>query len=409
MLLFKTTIFPLVLKMNKVFRSLFLSTLLMFSMVASGKRIYSVDEVLAIALANNQGLKADTFGIVQQLHLKKSAFNIPAPEFFWESPTGNFYTGSITQSMDFPLVYVNQLELQKRKLRLAIKQYAANGVELNIAIRTIYLQLQLDHEKIRLSRQQDSLLGQIAKAADLQFQNGQIDYLQKLYAEQEYVEATSKFSSSLIEYNSNKEQLGLLAGISEEFDVLSLQKLELPGILFSDSELSQNKSLDVLIESERISEYSIRLEKNKLLPGVAFGYFNQGERTTPLQNRFRFGLTIPLWLWQYKGNIQAAKAEHEVNKFRTNDFRQKLSIEHSKSIAALKKKQAVLDYYEARGQRYADEILNVAPRLHQAGVTDLISFLRSVSEAFKIREQHAEAVAGYNESILQLKFLNGQL
>ena len=52
----------------------------------------------------------------------QQTINIPNPEFFWESPTGSFNTGSITQSIEFPTVYGKQVQLQKQQVTIAEKE-----------------------------------------------------------------------------------------------------------------------------------------------------------------------------------------------------------------------------------------------------------------------------------------------
>ena len=78
--------------------------------------VITVEEAVAKAIKTNRNVQAASQKIIQQKQLVKSAINLPNPEFFWESPTGNFYTGSITQSFEFPSVYSNQHRLQKQQV-----------------------------------------------------------------------------------------------------------------------------------------------------------------------------------------------------------------------------------------------------------------------------------------------------
>ena len=78
----------------------------------------------------------------QQQQLLKSAINLPNPEFFWESPTGNFYTGSITQSFEFPTVYGKQVQLQKQQVVIAEKDKFRTEKEVSYRIHLLYLAIQ---------------------------------------------------------------------------------------------------------------------------------------------------------------------------------------------------------------------------------------------------------------------------
>lgn len=97
------------------------------SLQSTAQQVLTENEAVAKALANNKNIQAASLQVKQQQQLLKSAINLPNPEFFLESPTGNFYTGSITQSFEFPTVYNNQYRLQKRQIGVAQKRKAVNG------------------------------------------------------------------------------------------------------------------------------------------------------------------------------------------------------------------------------------------------------------------------------------------
>ena len=96
-----------------MFRNVFTGFLLLAAVNVNAQSVLTETEAITKTLANNKNINAASLQVKQQQQLLKSAFNIPNPEFFWESPTGNFYTGSITQSIEFPSVYTNQYRLQK--------------------------------------------------------------------------------------------------------------------------------------------------------------------------------------------------------------------------------------------------------------------------------------------------------
>ena len=94
---------------------------------AATAQFVSENEVVSRALANSKNIKADSLNILQQRTLVKSSVNLPNPEFFWESPTGTFYTGSITQSIEFPTVYTKQRAVQRARVRLAQRRTQKPG------------------------------------------------------------------------------------------------------------------------------------------------------------------------------------------------------------------------------------------------------------------------------------------
>ena len=105
-----------------MFRTTITGFILLVAVTANTQTVLTETEAISKTLANNKNINAASLQVKQQQQLLKSAFNIPNPEFFLESPTGNFYTGSITQSIEFPSVYRNQYRLQRGQIAIAQKE-----------------------------------------------------------------------------------------------------------------------------------------------------------------------------------------------------------------------------------------------------------------------------------------------
>ena len=162
-------------------------------------------------------------------------------------------------------------------------------------------------------------------------------------------------------------------------------------------------------QSILIAEKNISLQKAKALPGLAFGYFNQGERNAPIGNRFRVGFTVPLWFGQYKSNINAAKTEWEINKLKTSGLLQQLSIQLLQANNELAIYNQSLQYYYNTGIPKANEIIRTAKRFFESGENDYINYLRNINDAFVIQIKYLEANRNYNQALLVINYLTGKL
>ena len=189
---------------------------------------------------------------------------------------------------------------------------------------------------------------------------------------------------------------------------LSNQLLE-PALVNDSNGLVSNPAIQLYKQTELISQKNIELQKNKSLPGLAVGYFNQGERSTAIGNRFRFGITVPLWFWQYKSNINAAKTELEVNKQKTNGLQQQLSTQILQAQNELSINKQSVSYYQLTAIKKANEIINTAKRFFESGETDYINYLRNINDAFGIQIKYLEAIRNYNQAIISIKYLTGTL
>ncbi|MEO7306839.1 MAG: TolC family protein [Ferruginibacter sp.] len=390
-------------------RSTFIVISLFLSVASFCQKQISETDAVSMAVKNSKNISASDLVIKQQKQLLKSSINLPNPEVFVESPTGNFYTGSVTQSIEFPTVYGKQYQLQKQRIGLAEKEKIVTEIEIKFQVKQLYLLLQYADTLQKQLYIQDTVYAGIASSASRQFDAGQINYLQKVFTETQYGEIHNQYLQSQISVSNLQSQLQFLTGLQEPFRAIQLTS-QLMGVAVQDSAaLIYNPTIQLYKQTQNISQKNIELQKNKALPGLAIGYFNQGERSTPVGNRFRFGITVPLWFGQYKGNINAARTELEIAKQKTNGLQQQLSVQLIQAQNELTMNEQSLKYYQTTGIKKANEIINTAKRFFESGENDYINYLRNINDAYLIQLKYLEAIRNYNQSILSIKYLTGTL
>lgn len=382
------------------------------SLPAAAQQVLTENEAVAKALANNKNIQAASLQVKQQQQLLKSAINLPNPEFFFESPTGNFYTGSITQSFEFPTVYSNQYRLQKQQIGVAQKEKQLTEAELKYRVKVLYLEIQYAESLSTQLFIQDTLYEKVMLSAIRQFKAGQIDYLQQTFAETQYGEIHNQYQQSLVRASSLKAQLQWFTGIKDTISVeplaISLSQVQL-SLAPDSTALFANPALQILQQQENVAKQNIALQKSKALPGLAFGYFNQGERDTKWLNRFRVGVTIPLWFGQYKSNINAAKTEQQVIQSKQQGLQQDLSAQTINTSSEMRTNWQSVQYYQQTGLRKAQEVITTSQRFFVSGEIDYISLLRNSNDAYTVYQKYLEAVRNYNLSVINHKYLMGQL
>ena len=379
---------------------------------ASAQLLLSEAEAVARTLANSKNIYAASLQVKQQEQMLKASFNLPNPEFFWESPTGNFYTGSITQSIEFPTVYNNQYRLQKQQVGVAQKEKQVTEAALKYRVKTLYLEAQFNDSMVKQLYRQDTIYENIKLSALRQFNAGQIDYLQQLYAETQYGEIHNQYQQAVSRTRSAKAQLQWVTGMNEVIAVTPLIVFIAP--VSSDgypdsSALISNPSIQLLLQQQAAAKQNIALQKSKALPGLALGYFNQGERDSKWFNRFRFGVTIPLWVGQYKGNISAAKTAQEVIQNKQAGLQQDLSAQVINAGSEMQSNWLAVQYYQQTGLQKAQDIITTSRRFFESGEIDFINLMRNNNEAYSIYQKYLQAVRSYNLSVINHQYLMGQL
>ncbi len=378
----------------------------LFAFHAFTQSLLTEDEAVAKAIKNSKNANAAILNIKQQKQLQKSAVNIPNPELTWQSPTGAFYVGGVTQSFEFPTVYGKQYQLQKQKVGLAETQKVANDVVVAYQVRSLYLSIQYADSLKNLLYIQDTIYSKLANSAQRLFDAGQIDYLQKSYTETQYGEIHSQYEQSKINHQSLINQLKFIADISNVITFSPLTSIK--NTLLQDSSINQNINFLIAKQTELMAQKNLEIEQNKALPGLVLGYRNEGDRNTPTNLRFQFGLSVPLWFWQYKGNINAAKTDIKINQEKTLGVQQELSMQMMQIQNELAQNTQSLNYYEKTGLNKAAAIINTSQRFLNSGETDYINFLRNINDAYAIKMKYLEAIRNVNQSTISLNYLIGK-
>ena len=393
--------------MFKYFATFFL---IFFLSIVGFSQTVSETDLISMALKNSRNLSASNLTIKQQKQLLGASYNLPNPEVFVESPTGKFYTASITQSFEFPSVYGKQYQIQKQKIAFSEIEKAVGENDIKYQVKQLYISLQYAVALQQQLYEQDTIYKRLSSAAARQFDAGQIDYLQKLFAENSYADVHNQYLQAQLTGLNTEKQLQFIAAYPNQIIVAPLTNTGINFLTeFDSSSYKKSPSIALLNQSILIAEKNIALQKAKALPGLAFGYFNQGERNTPFQNRFRFGITLPLWFNQYKANISAAKTAFEIDKLKAGGLQQQISMQ----LLQAQSEQVVfaqsLRYYQSRGLNQAAEIITTAKRFYESGENDYISYLRNINDAYAIQIKYLETLKNYNQSTVSINYLKGTL
>jgi cobalt-zinc-cadmium efflux system outer membrane protein len=351
--------------------------------------------------------------VKQSRQLQKTTYNFSNPDLIAESPTGDFYAIGVLQSVNFPTYYLKQGQLLKQQTILSEKEREITQNDVKRFIRNLYLDLQFSQALSLSLRAQDSLFAKISQSAARQFEAGQIDYLAKMFAQAQYGEVHSKFVQSEADVRRAQNQLQFYASLHQPMQVTPIKKNNhnsRVGIVVSQDSLliSSAPSVQFWQQQQVVSRKSLQLEKQKALPGLVVGYLNQGPKSTPANYRFRVGITVPVWFWQYSGNIRAARTGLLITDQKMLAQRQSFISEFGLASYDHAKFDATLNYYENQGLNQADEIIKTSGRLFDSGQIDHITLLRNMNDAFNIKIQYLETLRKFNQSVIDIQYLTGK-
>ena len=373
---------------------------------AFSQKIITPDAAIQAALQNHPSVKAATFGVQAKKYGEKTAFNLPNPEVNVESPTGEFYAVGVLQSFEFPTVYSRQKQVAKAETALAQAGQRVSENDLRYMVRSLYLETQVAEFQAQQWRDRDTLYQQIAAAAARQFAAGEIDFLQKTLAENEAGKVHQERLAAEITTSGLYVRLEQLTGLS---DLHAVQPLQIDSVVWPAPAFNPvNPVVEYEQKAAQVAKSQVKLAKSRALPNFSLGYLNQGERSTPIDYRFRASVGVPLWVGQYRAGRQAAESEAQAAQSRAEAQTQAIAIERQRIIAEQIIAINQVHYYQREALPRSRALIAAATRMREAGQVDYVTFLRTLDEAFAIQRDYATQAEALNAAQIRLLYLSGQ-
>lgn len=371
------------------------------------------DSAVTKALQNYPLIKAANLTVEQQSLLKPAGFNLYSPEILFQAPTGTEQRFGIMQRFDFPTVYCQQIKLQSAAINISESQRDISINSLKYSVQTAYIEFQYWFETQAILKRFDSILFDLVAINEVRYRVGQISNLEKINGEAKYKNLRFNLLQAEAEVTKARKQLLVYMGVLEDslmIPAAKMRKLDSIAIIERDSGNFYNNPILQYYQSQ--IDYSKRLhkvEKHRSYPGIVLGYLNQAGPDTEMFYRFQYGVTLPIWYWQYNARIRAAKKGVAVSEAQARTGTYQLNSEYYQAQARYRQYYEGLKFYEEAGLLQAAEVLKSAATSYRLGSIGYYAYLMNIEQAFTIERNYLEALKNYNQSILYINYLKGEL
>lgn len=293
-------------------------------------RIITLQQAVEEALKNNGNIKSANYSIDLQKALRRSAVNIDKTNITISQGQINSINYdnnlNISQRIEYPTVYKNQLRLADERIKGSEYQLAVNQLDLANNVKAAYYQFVYYINKRQLLYAQDTLYSNLVKASAARYRTGETNLLEKATSETQSLEIKNKIQQNESDILIAKQQLKVLLNARDDITVadtlITKRNIELP----TDSNvIAAHPMLKYLQQQIEINKKETDLQKAKRLPDFIVGYTNQSfrgiqnvngvnKKFTGLDrfNSFQVGVAIPLLPGGYKAKIDAAKINEQI-------------------------------------------------------------------------------------------------
>lgn len=382
-------------------------------------------EAIKIALENNPQLKGASYKVDQQQVLQKTAFDLGKTQINYTRGQSNSIQNdnniTLAQSFEFPTTLLAQSRLQKEKIQLAKQSRTLTEKELIREVKASYYQLVFTSRRSALLKQQDSIYQNFVKLADLRYQTGETNNLERLAAKGKSHEIALQKQQAIADVAVDQQQLQQWLGIAEPVSIASNPVLTLLSNDIDTASINNHPLLAYSKQQVKVAEANRSVEKNRLLPDISLGYFNQTQigfqNVNGIEHYFgsdkRFtgfsvGISLPIWFRPQQGKIQATTLENKVAQAEYESTRNILRTSWNQLAQQYKQAQTSFEYYQQQGLQQADVQLKTAEKAYRAGEIGYVEYLQGITQAINIKEQYLVAFNRLNQIIIQLQFISGK-
>lgn len=379
----------------------------------------SLQSAIELGLKNNLQVKNEKLQADYHKKLTKTGANLPSTIVNGEYGQFNssYYDNkfSLNQSMNFPLVYSRQKSVLNAEWKSSLLRISVKEAELKRNICLTYYDILLLQQKINLLKSIDSIYANYVRIAELKFNKGENNILEKTAAESQRGQIMVQLNQLYQENELSQMQFQLLLNttliyVPESSNIKTEVNANIDTSLFK-----QHPYIKQLELQTKVSHLNTQLEKSKLLPDLNFGYNNMTMRGTGSDNilysgssRFQsaqLGVGIPVFFGAQKAKINSAKSLQLISENNYQAGLQHLKSEYIQLSKTLNTQLTTIAYYENTALKNADIISKTASIRLNDGEINYLEWAILMNQSVSIKNDYLNTIRNYNETNIQLNYI----
>ena len=378
----------------------------------------SLDTAISMALINNRQIKNEAIRSEYAKALIKTNADLPkanaSAEYGQINSAYNDSKFGITQNFAFPTVYNKQKQLLVAEWNASLLGVSLKEHEVKKAVTQLFYSFLYLKEKENLLQKADSLYERFYEKARLRLEKGESNILEKVTAQTQKSSIVIQLLQVHQAIDMTLIEMQVLLNTKEQF-VPELPALKMPQNK-SFSKVSATPLLQMLQQQQQIAKAQIAVERAKMIPDFAIGYFNNSFRGMGADNKLysssnRFSsaqvaIGIPIFAQFQKAKIRGAKIQENLlqNEYETELAQQQ--NQYDQLLVQYKSNKQIVETFEKSELQNATSILGTANLQFVSGEINYLEFVMLCNQAIQIQSNYLEALKAYNDGLIALEFFN---
>ncbi|ABG57453.1 CusA/CzcA family heavy metal efflux RND transporter [Cytophaga hutchinsonii] len=384
----------------------------------------SLEEAITLAKQNNAVIKVAEHTLEYHNKMKGTA-----TEFGKTSATlmygqyNSFYNDNnitVSQTIPFPTVMHKQARYYGEAIKSAELNKHASENELVYQVRQVYYLIEYAKSLRTLYIKQDSVYTAFYTAAELRYKTGESNMLEKATAESQLYEVRLLKNQNENDILILQSKLKTLLNSAEEVTTTHAYQEDVTLLLSDDSiAVANNPALAYMKQQVAVNAAAMQVEKNKLMPDITVGYFNQSLRGTVNYNdgsitdgatRFQgisAGIAIPIWAKPQADRIKATQAMTNIAKANSELYEKNLQRQYTQAYQEYLKYQTSVEFYRSNALPTAKIISDNAWKNYRSGNIGYLELSQGLNRALSMQLNYLHTLSLYNQSIITIEYLIG--
>lgn len=389
-------------------------------------RELTLQQAIDVALENNERIKIAQYQIDFQKTGKSGALTIPKTELLYtngefNNPTIQDNIYGISQRINFPSLYSSQFKLAKEKVNSSEQLKIIEENQLIGDVKSAYLQYVFVQEQRKLLQRQDSLYGNLDRSSLQRYKTGESTKLESVTSKAQSMQIKNRLQQNTADLKIANKQLQILLNTTDDIAVAD-SELHPNGLKvdLESNSVVQSPLINYLQQQLKVNEQETKVERNKMLPDIIFGYNSQtfiGAQNSNSINqaytdsdRFSFyqvGIAIPIFPSGHHSKIKAAKINEVIAQSHLDLTKTTLQGKLQNLLQEYYKFQSTLLYYQNEALPQAKLIIDNSEKSFKSGDISYAEYLQNLTLANTIQTDYLNSLYQYNLSIIVIETLMG--
>ena len=369
-----------------------------------------LEEISALAMESNAGLKASSLQVDQADALISDAFTFDKTQLYYHYDENNIAYNNlplkvfgVEQDFLFPTRYFAGKKVNKARYEMENNSYSIKKRQLEQKVLSKFYLLQYELEREMVLQRLDSFYRTFAYAAKRKFETGDTNYLEKITAQAKQKQLQTLHKQSQQDVASALMGLKEVVQSDQEF---SVRKVPLIKLEVNQINLEENPGLYYFKNKKELFLAQKNVASQSLLPDITLNYFvGSNSSLDENLNGYQIGLKIPILFSGNAAKIKASKIAQEVLDNQEIEYKIRIKAKHSELYAQLKKYDEALIYYQEEGEQLSQEIFKTAKISYESGEINFFQYIQSMENALEILLDYLNNLNTYNQIVLEINYL----